>query len=115
MPKDVRAPLKRPVPATPSVVPGVVVPMPTFPDAVAKVAPADAVMKVVEAYVAVKRLPLVKVRSASSVNAPAVVRNGIRVDVREETVRFVDEAVVAEIIVVDAYGNTDAVEVVAVK
>ena len=33
-----------------------------------------------------------KVRSLSSVNAPAVVRNGIRVVVSEETVRLVVEA-----------------------
>ena len=40
------------------------------------------------------RLPLVKVRSESSVKEPAVVRNGILVVDKEETVRFVVEAVV---------------------
>ena len=51
---------------------------------------------------AVSKFPLVKVRSLSSVNAPAVVRNGMRVVVSEETVRFVVEAVVAVMAVVEA-------------
>ena len=42
---------------------------------------------------AVKRLPLVKTRSESSVKAPAVVIKGRRLEVREETVRLVVLAV----------------------
>ena len=46
--------------------------------------------------------PLVKVKSESSVKEPAVVKNGILVVDKEETVRLVVEAVVAVIAVVEA-------------
>ena len=53
---------------------------------------------------------------ALSVNAPAVVRNGIRVSVSEETVRFVVLAVPETVsTVVDAYGKTFAAVAVEVK
>lgn len=47
-----------------------------------------------EAYVAVSRLAVLsKVRADESVNAPAVVRNGMRVEVSAETVKLVVLAV----------------------
>src|SRR3989338_9572393 len=93
---------------------GLVVPMPTLPLTVAKVAPADEVTKVVEAYVALSRFPFVKVRSLSSVNAPAVVRNGMRVVVSEETVRLVVLAVPETVMaVLLAYGKMLAIDEVA--
>ena len=98
-------------------------PTPTKPPDVAKYAEPDEESAVVLAYVAVryvavKREPS-KVRSESSVNAPAVVMYGTRPEVSEETVRFVLEAVPkypvpeTESAVVLAYGNTDAVVEVA--
>ena len=93
MPDTVRLPERRALPCTESVEAGVVVPTPTLPLAVAKAAYPLVVSEVEEAYVAVRRLPDVKVRSVSSVKAPAVVMNGILVVVSAETVRLVVEAV----------------------
>ena len=68
-------------------------PTPTLPPAVAKAAYPLVVIEVEEAYVAVRRLPFVKARSASSVKAPPVVMNGILVVASAETVRLVVLAV----------------------
>ncbi len=102
-PYDVSAPFTRPLPATDSVAPGVVVPIPTDPPAVAKYADPDDVMAVVEAYPTVRVVPLY-VRDDESIKPPPVVANGTRPDVSEEMERYVD----------DAYGNTEAVVDVAI-
>jgi hypothetical protein len=85
------------------------------PKVVAPVPPFATVRALVRARVlAVNVVPL-KVRLDESVNKPPVVAYGTRPEVRPETMRLVVEAVVAVIIVVEAYGKTEAVEVVAVK